>query len=240
MSLIEVRNVSKVYAVGGRRVTALEGVTLSINEGDFVAVMGPSGSGKSTLLSILGVLNPPTSGEVVVDGINVYALPVERRADFRSGYIGFAFQQFHLVPFLTVVENVMLPLAILKDSGRSQLAKARAVLEKVGLGEKLHRLPGQLSGGEQARVAIARAIVNHPPIVLADEPTGALDSQAGEEVMRLFRALNQEGMTIIMVTHNAENLKYVRRVVYMRDGRLIQPGSAAGSVGPEKKFGLGG
>jgi putative ABC transport system ATP-binding protein len=220
LSLIEVKDAAKVYQVGGRDVTALKGISLSVEEGDFVALVGPSGSGKSTLLSMLGALNPPTTGQVVIDGIDIYQLPVERRADFRSGYIGFAFQQFQLIPFLTAAENVMLPLAILKNSDVQQLEHAREVLARVGLGEKMSRLPEQLSGGEQARVAIARAIVNRPPIILADEPTGALDSKASGEVMALLRDLNREGLTIVMVTHNPETLNYVRRVVPMRDGCL--------------------
>ncbi|WP_088554928.1 ABC transporter ATP-binding protein [Calderihabitans maritimus] len=220
MSLIKVENVTKVYESGEGQVTALGGVSFEIEEGDFVALMGPSGSGKSTLLSILGALNPPTKGEVVIDGIPVYQLKPERRADFRSAYIGFVFQQFQLIPYLTAIENVMLPLAILRYSHQEQLEKAKSVLEKVGLGNKCSRLPNQLSGGEQERVAIARAIVNEPPIILADEPTGSLDSKTGEEIMRLFQSLNREGLTIIMVTHNVENLSYVKRALYMRDGLI--------------------
>ncbi len=222
MSLIEVNNVTKVYDSGEDRVNALNGIDITIAEGEFVALMGPSGSGKSTLLTILGALNPPTRGKVIIDGIDVYDLSVERRADFRSSYIGFVFQQFQLIPYLTAVENVMLPLAILRHSHKEQLEMAKTVLEKVGLGNKANRLPNQLSGGEQERVAIARAIVNQPPIVFADEPTGSLDTKTGEEIMKLFQALNQEGLTIIMVTHNEENLSYVQRTVYIRDGAVAR------------------
>ncbi|MEW6663370.1 MAG: ABC transporter ATP-binding protein [Bacillota bacterium] len=227
MSLIEVKNVTKIYASGDERVSAVKDVTLSIHQGEFIALVGPSGSGKSTLLSILGTLNPPSSGEVLIDGIPVYSLSGERRADFRSAYIGFVFQQFQLIPYLSAVENVMLPLAILKYGHREQRVKAQHVLERVGLGDKLNRLPNQLSGGEQERVAIARAIVNQPPIIYADEPTGALDSKTGKEIMEVFSSLHQEGLTIVMVTHNMDTLRYAGRVVPMRDGQLDNELSAA-------------
>ena len=220
MSLIDVKGVSKIYRSGDEEVTALNKVDLTIEEGDFVALMGPSGSGKSTLLTILGALNPPSQGNVLIDDIDIYKLPVERRADFRSTYIGFIFQQFQLIPYLTAVENVMLPLAILKHSHGEQLEMAQNVLDKVGLSNKMKRLPNQLSGGEQERVAIARAIVNQPPLVFADEPTGSLDTKTGDEIMRLFQSLNKEGLTIIMVTHNEENLSYAKRTIWVRDGQI--------------------
>jgi len=220
MSLIEVRNAVKTYDGGEGVVTALGGVSLTVEEGEFLAMVGPSGSGKSTLLSILGAINPPTSGEVIIDGINIYELSSERRADFRSEYLGFVFQQFQLIPYLTAIENVMLPLAITDRSAAEQREMARAVLEKVGLGNKCERLPNQLSGGEQERVAIARAIVNQPPILFADEPTGALDTKTGQEIMDLFKTLNREGQTIIMVTHNMECLAHVSRAIFIRDGLL--------------------
>jgi len=220
MSLIDVKGVSKIYRSGEEEVTALNKVDLTIEEGDFVALMGPSGSGKSTLLTILGALNPPSQGNVLIDDIDIYKLPVERRADFRSTYIGFIFQQFQLIPYLTAVENVMLPLAILKHSHGEQLEMAQNVLDKVGLSNKMKRLPNQLSGGEQERVAIARAIVNQPPLVFADEPTGSLDTKTGDEIMRLFQSLNKEGLTIIMVTHNEENLSYAKRTIWVRDGQI--------------------
>jgi len=218
VSLIEVKNVTKVYNGGEGKVTALGGVSLAVEEGEFIALMGPSGSGKSTLLTMLGAMNPPSEGEVIIDGIPVYGLPSEKRADFRSEYLGFVFQQFQLIPYLTAAENVMLPLAITGRSNQEQLQMAKTVLDKVGLGSKLDRLPNQLSGGEQERVAIARAIVNNPPILFADEPTGALDTKTGAEIMDLFKALNQEGQTIIMVTHNPEFLSHVQRAVFLRDG----------------------
>ncbi|MFA5882062.1 MAG: ABC transporter ATP-binding protein, partial [Eubacteriales bacterium] len=212
--------VKKIYNGGEGEVVALGGVSFEVAEGEFIALMGPSGSGKSTLLTMLGAMNPPTSGQVIIDDIDVYSLPSERRADFRSEYLGFVFQQFQLVPYLTALENVMLPLAITGKSDREQSQMANSVLEKVGLGSKGNRLPNQLSGGEQERVAIARAIVNEPPILFADEPTGALDTRTSEEIMNLFKYLNEEGQTIIMVTHNPECLSYVKRAVFIRDGIL--------------------
>ncbi len=222
MSLIKVQDVSKIYNGGEAAVTALANVSFTVNEGEFIALMGPSGSGKSTLLSILGAINPPSSGQVIVDEVDVYSLSKERRADFRSEYLGFVFQQFQLIPYLTAIENVMLPLAIIKSSNRERKELAMKVLEKVDMANKSSRLPSQLSGGEQERVAIARAIVNQPPILFADEPTGALDTKTGEEIMGLFTQLNREGQTIIMVTHNTENVHYVGRTICIRDGSLEQ------------------
>lgn len=220
MSLITVEDVSKIYNGGEGEVTALGGVSFTVTEGEFVALMGPSGSGKSTLLTMLGAMNPPTSGRIVIDDIDVYSLSSERRADFRSEYLGFVFQQFQLVPYLTAMENIMLPLAITSKSNKEQVEMAKAVLDKVGLGSKGNRLPNQLSGGEQERVAIARAIVNEPPILFADEPTGALDTKNSEEIMNLFKQLNKDGQTIIMVTHNPEFMSYVDRGIFIRDGKL--------------------
>lgn len=230
VSLIEINDVHKVYKGGEGEVHALKGVTLNVEEGEFLAMMGPSGSGKSTLLSVMGALNPPSKGSLVIDGIDVYGLDGERRADFRHEYIGFVFQQFQLIPYLTALENVMLPLAISRRSDKEQREMAQAVLEKVGLGNKSTRLPNQLSGGEQNRVAIARAIVNQPPIVFADEPTGSLDTKTGQEILELFQALNKDGLTIIMVTHNKENLDWVQRAVFIRDGSLEKTESYSSRV----------
>ena len=221
MSLIKVHEVTKTYKGGDGVVEALKAIDLEIAEGEFLALMGPSGSGKSTLLSVLGGLNLPTSGKLIIDDINVYALAPERLADFRHEYVGFVFQQYQLIPYLTALENVMLPLAITSRSGKEQRAMAQTVLDKVGLGNKSLRLPNQLSGGEQNRVAIARAIVNEPAIIFADEPTGSLDSKTAVELLELFQILNQGGLTIIMVTHNQENLAWVSRTVYIRDGALV-------------------
>lgn len=221
MSLIKIENVSKTYFGGEGPVEVLKNISLEIEKGEFLALLGPSGSGKSTLLSILGALNPPTSGQVIIDEIPIYELDQERRADFRHEYIGFVFQQYQLIPYLTALENVMLPLAISKHSDQEQREMAQKVLEKVGLGEKSSRLPNQLSGGEQNRVAIARAIVNEPEIIFADEPTGSLDSKTAIEILDLFKALNKEGLTISMVTHNEENLAWVSRSISIRDGELL-------------------
>jgi putative ABC transport system ATP-binding protein len=221
MSLIDIKNLRKSYESGEECVMALVGVDLNIERGEFVSVMGPSGSGKSTFLTILGGLNHPTDGEVVVDEIPIYQLPLERLADFRREYLGFIFQSFQLIPYLTVIENVMVPLSITERSNREQSKMAEGILERIGLRGKERRLPDQLSGGEQERVAIARALVNSPPILLADEPTGNLDSKTGREIMDLFRSLNEEGQTIVMVTHNPENTAISSRTIHLRDGMVV-------------------
>lgn len=219
-NIIDVKNVTKVYDSGDGNVTALKGIDMFVEEGEFLGLMGPSGSGKSTLLTILGAINAPSSGNVLVDEIDIYGLSPERLADFRSEYLGFVFQQFQLIPYLTAIENVMLPLAITGRPHGEQEEMAIKVLNKVGLSNMERRLPSQLSGGEQERVAIARAIVNEPPILFADEPTGALDTKTGDEIMDLFKKLNSEGQTIIMVTHNPENVNHVSRVINIRDGLI--------------------
>lgn len=218
MSFIQLSNVNKTYNLKGASVTALQTTNLKIAQGEFVALMGPSGSGKSTLLTIMGTLNPPSSGTLLIDEINIYQLNQERRADFRYMYTGFVFQQMHLLNYLTAIENVMVPLAVSKYSRAEQYKMAEAVLDQVGLLKKKNRVPSELSGGEQQRVAIARAIVNKPPIIFADEPTGSLDTKTGAEILDLFKALNQSGQTIIMVTHNPETLAYVSRTIVIRDG----------------------
>lgn len=219
MSLVRLEHVTKTYH-GAAPVHALRGVDLTIAEREFVALMGPSGAGKSTLLGILGAMSPPSSGSVAVDGIDVYRLTIERLADFRREYLGFVFQHLYLVPYLTAIQNVMLPLAAAGMPDREQRERAEHALARVGLGDKLARLPRDLSGGEQQRVAIARAVVNDAPLLLADEPTGCLDSAAGAEVMRRFLQLREEGQTIFMVTHDAGIAAYADRVVRLKDGRL--------------------
>lgn len=218
--LVKAERISKVYQTGAVTTTALRGINLSVAKGEYLSIMGPSGSGKSTLLSIIGGLCQPTQGVLEVDGFNVYELPTEKLADYRREYIGFVFQQFQLIPYLTALENVMLPLVAAGRTGREQQAAAIEVLEKVGLINKIDRLPSQLSGGEQERAAIARAIVNKPPIILADEPTGALDSQTTEEILELLAQLHAEGQTIIVITHNPLVAARADRVVRIIDGMI--------------------
>ncbi len=229
MSLIEIKKLNKTYESGEERVTALHEVDLNIERGEFISVMGPSGSGKSTLLTILGGLNHPTKGDVVVDDIPIYKLSSEKLADFRREYLGFIFQSFQLIPYLTVTENVMLPLSITQRTNREQAKMAEEILGKIGLAGKAKRLPDQLSGGEQERVAIARALVNSPPILMADEPTGNLDSKTGNEIMALFESLNKEGQTIVMVTHNPDNTAFSTRTVSLKDGRVENNGAKTSS-----------
>lgn len=229
MSFVSIENVSKTYGHRDSKsaVPVLRDVTAQVSEGEFVCLMGPSGSGKSTLLTILGAMNHPSEGRLLIDGIDVYALSDEKRADFRSQYLGFVFQQHHLMPYLNAVENVMLPLATLPLSGTEKKRQAREVLDKVGLAEKWSRMPNQLSGGEQGRLAIARALVNDPPLVLADEPTGTLDTKTGDEIMKVLLDLSVRGQTIFMVTHNPANAALAHRVLYIRDGELEPaPGTA--------------
>jgi putative ABC transport system ATP-binding protein len=221
MALIEIHNVKKQYSSGDDVVEALRGVDISIKAGEFITIMGQSGSGKSTLLSVLGGMNHPTTGDVEMAGVKLYQLPGEKLADFRAQNLGFVFQSFHLISYLTAIENVMLPLAIVKMTSTAKRSAARTALERVGLGAKLDRLPNQLSGGEQERVAIARAIVNNPHILLADEPTGNLDSKTSEEVMALFRELNEAGQTVVMVTHNPDNGRFADRTITLKDGVVL-------------------
>ena len=220
--LIEIQAIGKDYQSGEATVEAITQMDFFIDDGEFVSIMGQSGSGKSTLLSILGGLNHPTRGRILLDSLDVYKLTSEQRADLRSEYIGVIFQSFQLIPYLTVLENVKLPMAITGKKARQQDKMARDVLERVGLANKADRLPDQLSGGEQERVAIARAIVNRPPILLADEPTGSLDSKTAEEIMKLLVELNREGQTIIMVTHNPEACKYSSRTILVKDGSCFE------------------
>jgi putative ABC transport system ATP-binding protein len=220
MSYIEVQNVAKVYGEGDAAVMAVTDMSFAVDAGEFIAVMGQSGSGKSTLLSILGALNTPTSGRLLVGGVDVYAMDHDEQADFRRESIGFIFQNFNLIPYLTLAENVMLPMAPLKVSKKQKRAMAEEALRRVGLSGKSGRLPSQISGGEQERVAIARAIVNKPPILLADEPTGNLDSKTGKDIMELLTDLNGEKVTVVMVTHTPEYAKFAQRTLQVVDGIL--------------------
>lgn len=230
MSFIVIENVTKTYQPNGAasRSMVLGGVSTEIEEGEFVALMGPSGSGKTTLLTIIGAMSQPTDGRVIIDEVDVYDLSEERRADFRREYLGFVFQQHHLLPYLTALENVMLPLVITKLNAKEKRMKAQLALERMGLGDKSDRLPNQLSGGEQGRVAIARALVNEPPLLLADEPTGNLDSRTGDEIIGVLRALNEQGQTILMVTHNPEAAAATHRVLEIQDGVLLSESAGSG------------
>ena len=220
MSTVVAENLVKTFGSGETAVTAVSGVSFRIDPGEFVGIMGASGAGKSTLLGMIGAMSAPSAGRLVVDAIDVYALPLERRADFRREYLGFVFQGFHLVPYLTALENVMLPLVVTGLGRKQKQARAAQALAEVGLADKSRRLPGELSGGEKERVAVARAIVNEPPVLLADEPTGNLDSTTSAEIMAMFRKLNAAGMTIIMVTHSPECAGNARRLITVADGRL--------------------
>jgi putative ABC transport system ATP-binding protein len=222
MSFIELSNVSKLYHTGEEEYPALRNVSLGIQAGEFVAVMGPSGSGKSTLLALLGGLSRATSGTVSVDGIDLGALGPNKLADFRREYLGFVFQSFYLVPYLTAHENVMLPLTVQPGMNGQVKGAALEALRIVGLEGKARRLPSQLSGGEQERVAIARAIVNKPPLILADEPTGNLDSKTGDKVLEMLEGLHARGHTIVMVTHSGENAKRAGRTIEIRDGEIVK------------------
>lgn len=221
MAFVELNNVTKTFHAGAEDYAAVRGVSLTIESGEFVAVMGPSGSGKSTFLSLVGGLSKATYGTIHVDGINLCTLGHNQLTDFRREYVGFVFQSFYLLPYLTALENVMLPLTVQPGSNSSAKAAAIEALRKVGLDSKAERLPSQLSGGEQERIAIARAIVNKPPLILADEPTGNLDSRTGGLVLELLSELHQEGHTVVMVTHNAENAKQAGRIIEIRDGQIV-------------------
>lgn len=221
MSYIIVEQVTKTFGSENSLVTAINDVSFKIDAGEFVAVMGESGAGKSTLLGIMGAMNAPTSGRLLVDEIDVYGLHQEQQADFRREFLGFIFQSFHLVPYLTVIENVMLPLTVIKMENRKKREMAKSALAQVSMADKAHRLPNQISGGESERVAIARAIVNEPPVLLADEPTGNLDKKNTQEIMALLGRLNREGMTIVMVTHSQDCAHHARRIIQISDGCLI-------------------
>jgi len=218
--LIETRELAKVYRMGDTEVRALAGVSVDIDRGEFVAVTGPSGSGKSTFMNLLGCLDRPSSGEYRLGGRTVSALDGDQLAEARNRHVGFVFQHFNLLPRTTALENVALPLVYAGVSKKERNDRAMRMLERVGLADRAHHHPAQLSGGQQQRVAIARALVSGPLLVLADEPTGALDTRTSLEVMALFHELNRQGMTLVVVTHEPEVARFARRVLRFRDGRI--------------------
>jgi len=220
--LIRTKDLTKLYRMGGSEVHALDGVSVDIDAGEFVAVMGPSGSGKSTFMNVLGCLDRPTSGDYVLGEKKVSELGGDELATVRNKRIGFVFQQFNLLARTPAVENVALPLVYAGISSPERARRATAMLNKVGLGERAHHHPAQLSGGQQQRVAIARALVTEPLLILADEPTGALDSRTSLEIMALFQALNRQGMTVVLVTHEPDVARFARRIIVFRDGKVVE------------------
>lgn len=224
MALIELTNICKVYDLGEVKVEALRNATLTIERGEYVALMGPSGSGKSTLMNTLGCLDRPTSGSYLLDGVEIATMSADQRALIRNRQIGFVFQSFNLLARTSAIENVEVPLLYARRfSARQRRERIEYMLKKVGLGDRMHHHPSQLSGGQQQRVAIARALVNEPSILMADEPTGNLDTRTSKEIIRSFRHLNQEGgITVIVVTHDQEVARHAKRIVALRDGEIVQ------------------
>ncbi len=237
MALIKLQDIRKTYHLGEVDLPVLNGISLSIEAGELIALMGASGSGKTTLMNLLGCLDRPTSGRYWLDGQEISRLSADERAFLRNRRIGFVFQNFNLLTRTSALENVMVPLLYATESLSDHEGRQRAIamLQRVGLSERMNHEPSQLSGGQQQRVAIARALVNRPPLILADEPTGNLDSHTSEEILAMFQQLNQEeGITIILVTHDAEVAKHARRVIYIRDG-LIADGSFTSTPPPVKE-----
>ena len=225
--LIELKDVYKIYPMGGEAVHALDGVSLTIDRGEFVAIVGQSGSGKSTAMNIIGCLDVPTSGTYRLGGVDVSTMDDDRQAEIRNKMLGFVFQQYNLISKLTVLENVELPLLYAGISGQERRERAIQALERVGLADKQKNLPNQLSGGQQQRVSIARALAGKPSVILADEPTGALDSRTGREVLEFLQKLNAEGDTVVLITHDNSIARKARRIIRLQDGRVIYDGDAA-------------
>ena len=218
--MITLENIEKKYDLGEMTVTALDKVSMKIEEGEYVAIMGPSGSGKSTLLNILGILDNPSGGSYMLEGHNITDLPDRERARIRNKHFGFVFQSFNLFPELSAMENVMLPMSYAGLAFTQRKNRASELLDWIGLGHRLHHLPTMMSGGEQQRVAIARALANEPDLILADEPTGNLPSEKGEEILQTLEDLNKQGVTIVMVTHNENQGERAQRVVRIQDGKI--------------------
>ena len=225
--LIELKDVYKIYPMGGEEVHALDGVSLSVDPGEFVAIVGHSGSGKSTAMNIIGCLDVPTSGTYLLNGMDVSDMDDDQQAEIRNRMLGFIFQQYNLIPKLTVQENVELPLLYAGVGAEERHERAVRSLERVGLAEKRRNLPSQLSGGQQQRVAIARALAGEPSVILADEPTGALDSRTGREVLGFLQKLNAGGDTVVLITHDNSIAVKAKRIVRLQDGRVIYDGDAA-------------
>jgi len=221
--MIRLESITRSFLLGKESVPVLNGIDLKIHEGEFAAIMGPSGSGKSTLMNIIGCLDKPTEGEYYLGGENVSNYNDKELARVRNQSIGFVFQQFHLLPRLSALKNVELPMIYAGISKKERQARAEEALIKVGLIDRMNHLPNALSGGQKQRVAIARAIVNTPKLILADEPTGALDSKTSKDIMEQFKELNEEGVTIIVVTHESEVAEYANRTIMVRDGRILSP-----------------
>ncbi|KHD84635.1 ABC transporter ATP-binding protein [Heyndrickxia ginsengihumi] len=223
-TLIDIKQMVKTYKIGGETVTALHRVSLHIEKGEFIAIIGPSGSGKSTLMNMIGCLDKPDSGEYLLEEQHVGKMNDNQLATIRNQKIGFIFQNFNLLPKLSAIENVALPLLYQGVSQHDRVERAKECLNKVGLADRAYHLPTQLSGGQQQRVAIARSLICNPPILLADEPTGALDSRTSQEIMEVIKALNEEGRTIILITHDLGVAKQAKRVVQIKDGQLFENG----------------
>lgn len=219
-ALIKLEDVYKIYQLDGLQVPAINGISLSINKGDFVALIGPSGSGKSTAMNMVGCLDTATKGDIYLGEHNIEHLSESDLAQIRGKRIGFIFQTFNLIPSLSALENVALPMTFQNISRNLRLKRSKELLEQVGLGDRLSHLPSQLSGGQRQRVAIARALINDPEIILADEPTGNLDTKTGDEIMKLLKDLNKKGKTIILVTHNPDLTKLANKIVKLKDGRI--------------------
>lgn len=219
--MIKLSNVMKSYTVASEDLIVLHNIPLHIKQGEFVAIMGPSGSGKSTLMNIIGCLDKPTSGDYLLNGKQVSNYAEKELAYVRNKSVGFVFQQFQLLPRLTALQNVELPMIYAGIPKKERLIKATEALDKVGLSDRIYHLPNELSGGQKQRVAIARSIVNNPSIILADEPTGALDSKTGVQIMNMFSMLHKEGVTVILVTHEAEVAQFAQRIVFVRDGKIV-------------------